>query len=81
MNFLFEGIHRLFGRSKENHGTHSGKEDSEVWKILTQTIYLILLSWVADYTVLNFGKKFQSVLIIYNFVCKWNYSTKLACQH
>lgn len=23
------GIHRLFGRSKENHGTHSGKEDSE----------------------------------------------------
>ncbi|KAJ7389095.1 Transmembrane and coiled-coil domains protein 2 [Desmophyllum pertusum] len=23
------GIHRLFGRNKENHGTHSGKEDSE----------------------------------------------------
>ncbi|KAJ7387983.1 hypothetical protein OS493_040615, partial [Desmophyllum pertusum] len=22
-------IHRLFGRNKENHGTHSGKEDSE----------------------------------------------------
>ncbi|XP_078384307.1 transmembrane and coiled-coil domain protein 3-like isoform X2 [Oculina patagonica] len=25
----FGGIGRLFGRSKENHGTHSGKEDSE----------------------------------------------------
>ena len=41
VNFLFEGIHRLFGRTKENHGTHSGKEDSEVWKVLTQTMYLI----------------------------------------
>lgn len=24
------GIQRLFGKNKENHGTHSGKEDSEV---------------------------------------------------
>lgn len=31
VNILFSGIHRLFGRNKENHGTHSGKEDSEVW--------------------------------------------------
>ena len=24
------GIQRLFGKNKENHGSHSGKEDSEV---------------------------------------------------
>lgn len=30
VNFLFEGIYRLFGRSKENYGIYSGKEDFEV---------------------------------------------------